>query len=141
MQISRQLIEKAAQLKDDPAAYLADVERLGTPVGDLVQLSREDYDRISRAHPTRHPTAIDMVTNFAKAMSKWAKAGFATVDEPRFNERMKTCRACDRWDGTANAGLGKCRACGCTRLKLWLETETCPLDKWPIEGNNEHRRR
>ena len=57
-------------------------------------------------------------------MRRWAEAGFAVVTREEFDGRRINCDACDQWTGVT------CRACGCTRLKLWLATERCPLRKW-----------
>jgi hypothetical protein len=55
------------------------------------------------------------------------------VTEDEYAARAGACEGCPHWDGAARAGLGKCNApnCGCTKLKRWLATETCPLRKWP----------
>jgi hypothetical protein len=34
------------------------------------------------------------------------------------------------WDHSAYGGIGRCRKCGCTALKLRLATAKCPLGKW-----------
>ena len=77
------------------------------------------------------PTAAELAKNFAGAMLRWAGAGWATLDQAGYQARLDTCGGCDRWDPRARGGLGKCSACGCIRLKLWLATERCPLAKWP----------
>lgn len=46
--------------------------------------------------------------------------------------RRGICEACDWWRAEAYAGSGGCghAGCGCTALKLFFRTETCPVGKW-----------
>lgn len=49
-----------------------------------------------------------------------------------FKARHNVCLKCEYWSEGARLGLSKCRhaGCGCTRIKLHLKTEKCPLGKW-----------
>ena len=83
------------------------------------------------------PTVIDLATRAAYAAWRAAAAALhgerVLVTEAEYAARWWCCESCPHWDGAARAGLGKCNApnCGCTKLKRWLATETCPLRKWP----------
>jgi hypothetical protein len=82
------------------------------------------------------PDAMEMATNFGKAMGGWVAAGFPVVTQAQYDQRGTICEACSYWDGSANVGLGKCKApgCGCTKFKRWLATETCKHpqgSRWP----------
>jgi len=79
------------------------------------------------------PTAVELATNFAGAMARWAAAGFKTVDKETLDKRTEVCESCEFWDGAARLGAGLCRSpgCGCTSFKRWLVSENCPLNKWP----------
>ena len=79
--------------------------------------------------PLVDPTLPQLAANFAQATHRWAKAGFPRVKKRIYHARLATCRACPHWAEDARLGLGSCRhkGCGCTRLKLWLATERCPL--------------
>jgi hypothetical protein len=76
--------------------------------------------------PPPEPTLTEMASNFAGAMTGWAKAGFKTVEREVYEKREAICLACSYWDGKARGGLGKCKICGCARVKLWLTTSKCP---------------
>ena len=78
------------------------------------------------------PTIKQMSKNFAKATAKWIKSGFETVTKSEFDERLEICRSCTFWDEKARLGMGKCNheGCGCSKGKLWLKTEKCPIQKW-----------
>ena len=86
----------------------------------------------------QEPTTLELASNFAGAMTRWTRAGFATASAEQYAARSEACDACEMWDGSARLGLGKCKApgCGCTSMKRWLATEKCPLDKWP-KGNEQ----
>lgn len=82
------------------------------------------------------PSTMELAANFAGAVGRWSAAGFPTVSAETYAARADACGACSFWDGKARLGLGKCRApgCGCTGLKRWLTTETCPHpdgSRWP----------
>ena len=78
------------------------------------------------------PTIKQMSKNFAKATAKWIKSGFETVTKSEFDQRLEICRSCTFWDEKARLGMGKCNheGCGCSKGKLWLKTEKCPIQKW-----------
>lgn len=80
------------------------------------------------------PSLDAMATSAAYAL--WRAVAAAThgaqvlVTPETFSVRQETCGLCPHRDPAARFRLGKCRVCGCTRLKLWLATERCPLGKW-----------
>ena len=86
------------------------------------------------ANPARpaEPTALELASNFASAVARWAAAGFQVASREAYDGRTAACAACEFWDGSARLGLGKCahKKCGCTRFKRWLASERCPLGKW-----------
>lgn len=80
--------------------------------------------------PAPLPGPLDMLKSFAVASSRWADAGFPVVSEEEHAERVEICNSCPEWEAGARFGAGKCRVCGCTKLKRWLATERCPKEKW-----------
>ncbi len=75
-------------------------------------------------------TYIDPALRFVKSASRWAANGFATADEKVFRAREQICFSCKNWDKQAFGGSGKCKLCGCSKLKLKFATEHCPMGKW-----------
>ena len=74
---------------------------------------------------------MEMMTRFAQASSRFARAGFATTPPEALASREATCRACPEWDAQALNATGRCRKCGCsTWAKLRMATERCPIGKW-----------
>jgi len=80
---------------------------------------------------TEPPSAIDMARQFTRSALNWVRSGLPCVTNEQFQERLDTCKACDKWNGEAVFGLGRCGKCGCTGVKLFMTTEKCPLNKWP----------
>lgn len=78
------------------------------------------------------PSPISLAQNFMKATLRWAKAGFPVVTEAEYRFRAERCGACKHWNPTDYRGLGKCthKDCGCTKLKRFIKTETCPIGRW-----------
>ena len=74
------------------------------------------------------PTLLAMATNFAAAMARWHDAGYRTLDTGDVQDRRAICEPCEHW--RVALGFAWCRLCGCSKLKLWLPTEKCPLNKW-----------
>lgn len=83
---------------------------------------------------TGKPTPLEMAGRFARAMLDWARAGFKTLPRERYDVRRLICEGCQQWRGDgAMLGTGRCGACGCAGLKLFLSTERCPVGKWEDE--------
>ena len=101
-------------------------KRIPTPE-EAYQLIKE----VEKRKP-KPPTVTQMTKNFAKATVKWAESGFGVVTKKRFKERLEICRGCSFWDEKARLGMGKCNHedCGCSKGKLWLKSEKCPIEKW-----------
>lgn len=130
-----------ARSKNRPEGYVDDVISMGEKVeGGSVFLSLENYNflkekyRGKREEPPQveEPTRLDMIKNFSSAMANWVKSGYKTVDKSTYLQRLAICESCDLWDPKARAGLGKCnhKKCGCSKMKQWLASEKCPLEKW-----------
>lgn len=75
----------------------------------------------------------DKAVTLLTAVRRWQAAGFPLAPGRVRRVRGAICAACPYWAGSGNLGFGECRApgCGCTRAKIWLATEACPLGKWP----------
>lgn len=102
-----------------------------TPGADCIEV--EDYK------PPSQLSLLERTIQFGRAMIEWARSGFTCVSPEQYRERFQTCTVddgsgdpCPEWNGEATFGYGKCGACGCTRVKLFLATEKCPKHKWKI---------
>ena len=120
-------------------------QRVKSPHTHHLCQTREDYrvawDKMIREHrPVRkrvnRPSLVRRVGNWARAISKWRKAGKPV----RSNEEVayifeRICRPCNDFD----KDRGTCRICGCKLSKskrafankVRMATETCPVGRWP----------
>ncbi|RPH30723.1 MAG: hypothetical protein EHM93_15310 [Bacteroidales bacterium] len=90
----------------------------------------------------------ELIIDFAKALLKWGKSGFAKVDNQTFNQRLNACLACDFLSSVPDkfvykmlskkGSSGICRFCGClVEKKALLATDTCP--EVSLENNKINR--
>ena len=80
--------------------------------------------------PRKSPGVVAMAKSFASSAARWVAAGMPLAAPEVAQTRLAICRACPDWSDGGNLGAGKCRVCGCSRLKHQLATERCPLGKW-----------
>ena len=99
---------------------------------DTAQPDKFKMERQITPDMLEEPSLLELAKNFTTALTRWVKAGAPVVNEEVYRERISICETCEYWKPEARMGLGKCSApgCGCTKLKLWLKTERCPLGKW-----------
>ena len=129
-----QLREKAERR---PAGYMEDVLAVASLEVETITLDQESYQLLagkyrgtSGAPRPREPTAAELAANFSTAIARWSAAGFPVVSRETYDARAAVCGPCAFWDAAARLGLGKCKKCGCARMKRWIATEKCPLGKW-----------
>lgn len=84
------------------------------------------------APPIQATPAQIKARNLLYALRRWKREGYRLATKPQRNVRAAICSACPYWHPAGNLWLGECRApgCGCTRAKIWLASEKCPLGKW-----------
>jgi len=133
VRVSEASVRRAAERKVDRLGYLAAMARFRDREGGYT-LTAAEAAGIRQRFPTMQADVLVGGVRLATALRKWAQAGFAVVSGETYNERLETCRDCAAWREEARLGLGRCLACDCTRLKLWLATEHCPRRKWPAEA-------
>ncbi len=71
------------------------------------------------------PTPMELIKGFTKSIITWSEDGFKVVPEEILKKRKEICMSCARWNSKAYGGIGNCRICGCTKLKLYLPSERC----------------
>ena len=128
--------------KDRPPGYLEDILAAASRIeGNEIFLTPEAHqalvDKYRGAVP-REPRGFELAQNFTGAMARFIAAGVPVLTAEEYAAREAACRACinprdglPTWEESAYFGLGKCRACGCSRLKRWMRTERCRLGRWP----------
>ena len=133
-----------------PAGYLEDVLSRGTVDGDEIVFEDAAYTALAEkyrmarvpagdlgvaATKTPRPGLGKMALTLAKASARFAASGFRQVRGETLTARKAVCGACPDWDPTGYAGLGRCRKCGCSGVKLSWASERCPLGKWEVEAS------
>ena len=80
-----------------------------------------------------------LALQFAKAMFTWGAQGFKVMGWGAFRLRLEQCQGhegkgikrCGYYRASPGGiGFARCGKCGCTRVKLFLWTEKCPIGKW-----------
>lgn len=73
------------------------------------------------------------VARLGRSLLRWVKAGCPVTTKQALEARKAMCAGCEAWRPRGNHGWGECSdyRCGCTKVKRWLATETCPRGKWP----------
>ena len=85
---------------------------------------------VERAGETHLPPLWKQAVNFAGAVVTHIAAGLPEVDQPTFEARLATCRACPEL-----VGESRCSLCGCQMgFKAKWADQRCPLNKWPGEA-------
>jgi hypothetical protein len=84
-------------------------------------------------------SAVQKAKNLASAIYESAKTGFRTVTPEQMVERQTICqtsgpngKACQYYVGATGLLSVYCGKCGCSKLKLHLQSSVCPINKWPI---------
>ena len=95
--------------------------------------------------PSEH-TNRELLAEASKALVRWAKAGFTTVDDETYNRRINACLKCEHLTAPPSRALYKllrrkdqeqkiCFLCGCiVTKKARLPTENCPASHPSLEG-------
>jgi len=71
---------------------------------------------------------LQLLTNFSKEFTTFAKRGMPLVSKPMYKERIEACEKCEHRKNI------KCGLCGCiVAVKARMETADCPNtpSKWP----------
>jgi hypothetical protein len=108
-------------------SHLAHNKRNEDLIARIAQrLSKNPPDLAMRANVT----LPEMMRNLGQAAILYANDGFKNCTREQHNQRLEICKACEFWDASGYMGLGKCRKCGCSGMKLWVASSKCPIGKW-----------
>lgn len=82
-----------------------------------------------------NPTTYKKAVTYARALSRWIKAGRPVRNEDEIRRVYEECcLQCEQYEEQSKI----CKCCGCkinlgnnpVANKIAMETETCPLGKW-----------
>lgn len=106
------------------------------------EFTNEEFTRnvCENAHPqvcheidaTGMPTLVERAANFASAVVRHARHGFANTEQEMYDKRHGICVGCVYYGGESGGTwlAIACRKCGCSGLKLKWANEKCPLGLW-----------
>lgn len=136
--ISRCVVERLSKNRPAFADEVA-ARKLGLSKSGHFVLEQEVWERLLDEYGARDALKSDesepmhaeaVAVHLTGAIAGWAKAGFPVAPNEAYEERLRICSSCAHWNQRAWLGMGGCRICRCSRLKLMLATESCP-DKPP----------
>lgn len=119
-------IEQIAEAsKHRPKGYFEDVVGSGSIVEGHLEISEKKWIELRGKY-----SGSNLFLKFLRSVFVWIKAGAPVPSILLYRFRRPICGRCTFWNNKAMMGLGRCGKCGCTRAKLWLKTETCPIGNW-----------
>lgn len=81
-----------------------------------------------------HASFVTKLGRAKRSLLNWKEKGCPMVSREERKRRLSICQGCPYWNEKGNFLFGECTApgCGCTRIKMALATERCPLTppKW-----------
>lgn len=72
----------------------------------------------------------DRVATLGASLASWIGDNFKAASPELIESRTSICKACPYWSDKGYLGLGACRKCGCSGLKLKMNVSKCPIGKW-----------
>lgn len=123
--------------KKKPEGYMEDMLAHGTVQDDKLIMKIEDVNMLFEKYNgqvirsfDQEPGTGEVLSNFFSSVRESVKTGFRRVSAEKHQERLDICAQCRFWRPSAFMGMGKCKKCGCSGVKLWLSTSRCPINKW-----------
>jgi len=97
------------------------------------QVAAKNYDYCQPCAST--PGITNQVVSVARAAyGFWKQGGSKEIYDARklicAGDKESGKAPCTYWRGDARMGYGKCAACGCGNLKMFIKTEHCRIGKW-----------
>lgn len=76
------------------------------------------------------PSLLTRAQSLAKAVTRWAGSGFKTRTVEEAEAALNICRECNFYDGESGLLKIVCKKCKCSRKKVYMKSESCPIGKW-----------
>jgi hypothetical protein len=86
--------------------------------------------------PSVSRRGANAVAAVGRVVTQMLLQGPVLVPAVEVQRRLAICQACEWWRTEAYGGTGGCghEQCGCSRMKMLLTTERCPMGKWLVQG-------
>jgi hypothetical protein len=76
------------------------------------------------------PTLAERLETLAKALAAAAADGFSVAPSAEVERRHAICKECNYYGGQRGLFKLACKKCGCSGLKLHLQSSHCPANRW-----------
>ena len=76
------------------------------------------------------PTLAEKMDNLTLSLLNYARSGFKVTEPDKATARLDICIECNYYSGQRGLLKIMCRKCGCSGLKLFMDSSICPLKKW-----------
>jgi hypothetical protein len=120
-----------SQLKELMALKKSYQNNNTSPPLQNIQIKKETLPIPSSPPKISSPPITSQLKNLAEDSIKWIKNGMHIVSDKSYKDRLNVCLNCEFWEKhTSGPFDGRCLKCGCTSLKLKLNTTHCPVGKW-----------
>ena len=70
------------------------------------------------------------VATLGASLASWMSDNFQASPPELITSRTSICKECPYWSAKGYLGLGLCRKCGCSGLKVKMKVSKCPIGKW-----------
>lgn len=124
MKYRYRLAELESNAENRPPGYLPEVLSSGEVDGEFLVIDHEKAVLLSAKYAP--PSLIHKAGTVVASAARWVSCGMKTVPESEWLERSSHCGLCEFW----NARSGRCEKCGCYAVKLYMDTEHCPIGRW-----------
>lgn len=109
-------------------AYLLQPDKTVTKVpcrwDDVPAQALQAFGRLPQADLT------EMLSSLGDSLPSLASSMFATASPEELTRRKELCHICPFWSQESYLGLGGCKQCGCSSLKLRFASSHCPVGTW-----------
>lgn len=103
---------------------------LGTNWNDDFDTNVAENTTSAKSVDYKPPTLLEKMSMVSQALYRFAVSGMKVVTDEVFQQRKAICEGCGFYGGE-NGVLGvACKACGCSKLKLFMAGSVCPKGKW-----------
>jgi len=109
------------------------------PGGDVPLEQLYEVAKVFIGQPVAMPPLRIRLSNYVRAMARWALAGYPERPPEAVLNILEICRGCRHFKATADE-MHACEYCGCggiaskwtggLREKITMATESCPIRKW-----------
>ena len=131
----REMLNKKYEIKMQQPSTIGDVEvttQIYNHPFDAVNFDCPFKDEVVKMYPGILEQFKNAMGAFRRVLSAKLAGKSVLLPQPEINKRLSICNQCEYHD----MAMGRCTVCSCfIRAKMQLNTEVCPMEKWPALPN------